>query len=204
MKNYYLLFLLLTSLSSFVKAQKSSEISVGVGDGSLYEMMFSFEKLVFDIIPQSVVFEHNFREDVNVDTPYIFVDYRYQVSNRLTVGGQVGYFAYSGTTTETTKQGTIYEIYDIDRSVFTIMPTLDYSYLKRNKFNFYGSFKFGVGITSSEVKGRLDHLKDGEESNVMAVYQINPIGISYGERVKVFAEGGIGISVVNAGLRFKF
>lgn len=202
MRKYFnvLLFTILTHYN--VNAQERGELSIGVGDGIAYEFFFEFESIVSHLVP-SMISGHSFTEDVSVNTPYLFLDYRKPLSDRLKVGGQIGYYAYNGTTTEYSVGQTVYDVYDVKKSVFVLMPGIDYSYIQRNKFRFYGNLMLGIGIASSEVNGTMDRSKRGEENNVLFAFQVNPIGLSYGDQFKVFAEGGIGISLVNAGIRFK-
>lgn len=202
MRKYFIVLLFTTLTNLNVKAQESSEISIGIGDGIAYELFFAFEGMVKDLIP-SLVFGHYFTEEVDVSTPYIFVDYRRPVSERMKVGAQIGFYSYKGTTTEYSFPNTVYETYDVKRSMYVIMPGLDFTYLKRNKFKFYGNAIAGIGIATSEARGRTDRARYGEENDVIFAFQVNPIGLSYGENFKVFAEGGLGFSIANVGLRFK-
>ena len=202
MRKYFIVLLFTTLINFNLKAQESSELSVGVGDGFAYEFFYEFEDIISKVF-SSITTGHYFTEDVSVSTPYLFLDYRKPISDRMKIGGQIGYYAYSGTTTEYTFGQSVYEVYDVKKSVFVIMPGLDYTYIQRNKFRLYGNLMAGLGIATSEVNGRMDRLRNGEENNVLFVFQVNPIGLSYGENFMIFAEGGIGISLVNAGLRFK-
>lgn len=202
MRKLLFAFLFTTLINFNLKAQESSEISVGVGDGVTYELFFEFEGLINGLIP-SITKGHYFTEDVSVSTPYIFLDYRRPVSDRMKLGAQIGYYAYKGTSTEYSFNREIYEVYDVKRSAFVIMPGLDYTYYQRNKFKFYGNVMAGVGITNSEAKGTMNTSRYGEDNNVIFAFQVNPIGLSYGENFKFFAEGGLGFSIVNAGIRFK-
>lgn len=199
----YFTVLLFTTLTTFnLTAQEKSELSIGVGDGTAYELFFEFEGLIPSLIP-SIISGHQFSEHVSVSTPYIFIDYRTPISDRLKIGGQIGYYSYKGTTTEHKSGQGIIETYDVSRTMYVLMPGIDYTYIQRRKFRFYGNLMVGIGFATSEARGTVDRSRYGEDNNILFSFQVNPIGISFGDSFKVFAEGGVGISLVNAGIRFK-
>lgn len=187
MRKYLIILLFTTSFFSTLKAQETSELKIGIGDAITFELIFAIEDVFIDI------FSGNHRaSDTTMNFPYVFVDYRYPISDRAKVGLQAGYYSYKGTVTAS---GTTSK-HELKNSAFVLLPGIDYRYLQKNKFKMYGNAMAGVTFINSK--------HDSENySDAIFIFQVNPLGFSYGDNTAVFAELGVGISILNAGLKFK-
>ncbi|QTV06937.1 hypothetical protein [Faecalibacter bovis] len=171
---------LFTTLCHFnVKAQETSELKIGIGDAITFEILSAMENIFTG---------HAGGVDTSMIFPYVFVDYRFPISERSKIGIQAGYYNYNGTINPHGNE--------LKSSAFTLLPGIDYRYLQKNKFKMYGNAMIGVSFLSSKYDG-------DNHSDVIFAFQVNPLGFSYGENTAVFAELGIGISIFNAGLKFK-
>jgi len=194
MKKIIFLLLFLNFLN-FSKAQENSELKIGIGDAGFYDVIFNLENAMMSVIDQ--IFTGNHRvSNVDMDFPLLFVDYRLPISDRMKVGGQFGYFGYSGTSSTYNSQNILIQQHDINSSIFILMPGLDYRYYQRNKFKLYGNIMVGVAFTNYKFDNDSD-------SDANFIFQINPLGVSFGDRTAFFAELGLGISLANAGVKFK-
>lgn len=123
------------------------------------------------------------------------VAYRYRLTNRLSVGGSIG---YSRSKVNVFKQTTLSERRTIND--FIVMPELEYSYVKTGIIDFYGSTAAGIMVSREKSS-----LQSKKLTNTGFVYQFSPVGIRVGHRLAAFAELGIGIKgYVNAGISYKF
>lgn len=176
-------------------SQESSEIKIGIGDATTFEALFDLENIVVDIF--DAIFTGNTHQShLSMDFPYLFVDYRFPLSNKVKIGAQVGYFGYSGTTQTFNRENFLIDQKDVKNSIVTFMPGLDYRYFERNKFKMYGNVMLGLAFISTKYDG-------DKESDTNFIYQINPIGFSYGDNTSIFAEFGLGVSIANLGVKFK-
>ena len=127
--------------------------------------------------------------------PYIFAEYRYPVSEIVQVGLQVGYSNLKWTTTYYDADGTYAD--ESNYSYFLVMPGAEIRYVQREKMKLYGNFMIGVATVKHD-------LQEDTYKNSGMIFQLNPIGISYGDRIAGFAEMGVGFSLFNAGVKFNF
>ena len=179
---------LFTTLSHFnLKAQETSELKIGIGDAATFEVLFAMENVFVEIFTG-----HVGDIDTEMNFPYVFIDYRFPISDRSKIGLQAGYYSYNGIVNRANETLR----YEIKNSAFTLLPGIDYRYLQKNKFKMYGNAMIGVSFLSTKYEG-------SKNSDAIFIFQINPVGISYGDKTAVFAELGLGISVFNAGLKFK-
>lgn len=191
-----LLSMIISSMSIFacqqLKAQ--SQLKVGLGDGAIYNGLFNFADDIGSVMG-AIFTGHDFKSDTKVSVPYIFVDYRYSLSDKVSIGAQLGYMGLQSKIKVFEKNGDLLSDVKTNSSIFIVMPGIDVRYFKINKFKMYGNLMAGMSFSSSKVEGET-------ESDSGFVFQFNPVGFSYGESTAVFLEAGVGASIFNGGVRF--
>lgn len=120
-------------------------------------------------------------------TPHISVSYRYHMTPRFLIGGDVG---FQSITWKPDRGSTKFT---------TIMPLAEFYYLNKPKVKLYGNAMVGLGIGS---------FKDSEgeiTSGAFPSFQLNPIGVRVGRNYAGFAEIGAGAKgIFSAGFSAKF
>ncbi|WP_223609602.1 porin family protein, partial [Chryseobacterium sp. OSA05B] len=162
--------------SATVKAQTGKhEIRIGYSEGSSVKL----KEDVLEVFTNAIV--SALLPDVN---PYVQKDskqlgvfglgYRNQITDRLKVGGDLGYMKSEQTFVP--KAATTNTMGDIKKTqhLFIAMPVIEYSYIKTPWLNFYGSAAAGVNLTSSTERKNGQTAKD---SKVGFAYQVSPAGL---------------------------
>ncbi len=116
--------------------------------------------------------------------------YRYHVSPRVNVGLDLGYMQFDAD----------YELKkDNDRQSGTrktnfvlILPTAEYAYMNKRKVQLYGNASVGLATLSGKSSVGASANNDKDYSSTVFAFQVNPIGVRYGERFGGFAELGFG------------
>lgn len=133
------------------------------------------------------------------------LEYAYHTSDNIAWGLVAGYSANKSTY----KSG--YENINYRRESFRqyyfVMPTLRYTWLQKERINFYSSI--GVGLCLRNEKNTpLDD--DGNsityDNDFLPAFQVTPIGFEAGgESIKFFADLGVGNKgLLHAGVRYRF
>lgn len=123
--------------------------------------------------------------------PYFSIDALYHFNTRWSVGLNTGY------------AGCVWKIVDKDTRVVNSETHLDfipvtavgrYNYLYRPKVKLYGSMEAGALLFA------------GDDFGVTANFQINPIGVEFGQKFFGMAELGIGLNYVGCrlGMGYRF
>lgn len=142
--------------------------------------------------------DYSIKRDGGSSLPGLWgIGYRYYVSPRFSVGLDMGFMKYSASYTlkkaDDKRQG------ERKTNFIVALPTAEYSYLNKQKVQLYGNI--GVGITS--VSGHSTVSRDGDLHDYSATtvaFQLNPIGVRFGQRFGGFAELGFGFKgIVTAG-----
>lgn len=190
--------------SGTVKAQSDKhEIRIGYSEGSSLKLKDDVldgfvNALVSAIIPDANAYVQKDSKQTGV----FGLGYRNQITDRLKVGGDLGYmkseqiFGPKAATTNNTN--------DVKKTqhVFIAMPVVEYSYIKTPWLNFYGSAAAGVNLTSSTERKNGQNAKD---SKVGFAYQVNPAGLRVGKKLAGFAEVGYGNKgIITAGISYGF
>lgn len=194
MKTKIYFFILLTLFSGALYSQETHELKIGVGDSS---MLTSSNQIVnaFENFFSAILLMGTSEDDYKVKTPYLFADYRYPLSETVKIGLQVGFGSVENNKTSTYIDGSQLSK-KFTYNYFTVMPGIDVRYFKKNLFTMYGNANLGVSFTTVKDSN------NEKESTTGFSFQINPVGLSYGDKIAGFIEGGIGISFVNAGIKF--
>jgi len=196
MKRIILTTFTLISVLAVSKVSAQNQLKIGIGDGMIYNDIFEITDGITDIMG-NIFTNQNYHTDTDVSVPYLFVDYRFSLSETVNLGAQVGYLGLKSTTTVHDTDGNKLSEANTKSNVILVMPAIDVRYFKANKFKMYGNLMAGVGFTTSTSDGESD-------SGSGFVFQVNPIGLSYGEKTSVFLEAGIGASIFNGGVSFTF
>lgn len=190
--------------SATVKAQTGKhEIRIGYSEGSSLKLKDEFlggfaNAIVSAIVPDANAYVQKDNKQLGV----FGVGYRNQITDRLKVGGDLGYMKSEQTLGP--KAATTKNTDDIKKTqhLFIAMPVIEYSYIKTPWLNFYGSAAAGVNIISSTER------KNGQtakESKVGFAYQVSPAGLRVGKKLAGFAEVGYGNKgIVTAGISYGF
>ncbi|TWF42951.1 hypothetical protein FHW36_102713 [Chitinophaga polysaccharea] len=124
--------------------------------------------------------------------------YRFQLTKHIKLGADV---AYQLARTEIKTQ----ESADIEKyktNYFIILPTIQFSYIKTNLLDFYGSAATGAYMSSSQ---RISAEKSAQRSKFDFAYQVNPVGLRVGRKLGGFVELGFGTKgFATAGISYKF
>lgn len=152
------------------------EIRASVSDGftlTVGSALFSV------IIPRTI--------DEVSSTPYLSASYRYHISPRFLVGGDVGFQSVSWKP-------------DMGSTSFTtIMPLAEYYYLNKPNVKLYGNAMVGLGL------GSFTGSTEGTTSGAFPSFQLNPIGVRIGKNYGGFLEVGAGLKgIFSAGFSAKF
>lgn len=125
--------------------------------------------------------------------------YRYHI-NKFGLGLDLGYSTAKEELYKKAKDTKPFETSNIKR--YFAMPTISYSYYKRNAIELYGAASAGAIYQTTKKD-----VKDAKTKNeTLFAYQVTPIGLRIGsETIGAFVELGYGQKgIVNAGLSFKF
>ncbi len=187
------LFFFFAFFSFLLYKPQQQSIKMGVGDNFLLQAAIQFTDLTSNFV--SIIFGDGYQESrIKTSVPYVFADYRYPVSEIVSVGAQVGY-------TDFTRHLTYYEDTTTTEAVryqyFVLMPGAEVRYRQRDKLKMYGNFMMGVASIKSSSS-------TANDSGLGFAFQLNPFGVSYGDRIAGFAEVGIGYSLFQAGIKFSF
>lgn len=135
------------------------------------------------------------REDNNAFSDVWSVGYRYYVNPRFNVGGDISYMRNK--TDYTLTKGTDVRQGERQNNFYMVMPTAEYLYMNRPKVQLYGNL--GVGVLS--LSGHSTVTTDRHDYSATTVaFQVNPIGVRFGQRFGGFAELGFGLKgILTAG-----
>lgn len=116
--------------------------------------------------------------------------YRYHVTPRFNVGLDLGYMQFKADY-ELKKEGDVQEGTRKTNFVL-ILPSAEYAYMSKRKVRLYGNASAGVTTLSGTSSVGAAANNDKDYSSTVFAFQINPIGVRYGERFGGFAELGFG------------
>jgi hypothetical protein len=131
----------------------------------------------------------------------INVSYARTVARRVQVGITGTYVRESTTITYT--NSTPASVREDRAETRAIMPLIGFIWMQSEKYSLYSNYMVGVNFWK-ETRAYGD-LPVQEKRETREAYQLNVIGMTYGGRLKGFAEFGVGIAgVVNAGMAIDF
>lgn len=130
---------------------------------------------------------------------FLEAGYRYQISDRFKVGADVGFMNENRTVTYTKNGTTKADTTKSTTRYVTVLPNVQFSYIKTAIIDFYGSASVGVIFAQTSYKNM-----NTRGNNTGFAFQVNPVGIRVGKKLGGFLEAGFGYKgLINAGLSLK-
>lgn len=171
-----------------VYAQQKQTIYAGYGIGTHNEIIDAFT----DITVASLTLSNT---DFKDHSGTFFVGYRYQIKERMELGGVLAYEHASSTTSQDGQS------YDLNQHNYAIMADFRYNYTKSEKLKLFSEVSAGVSILQNKVSGAMEDT----DSNVDLGFHIDAFGISYGRTIAPFLAIGYGYKgLVNLGVQARF
>lgn len=169
--------------------QGMSEIRLQVSDGFPLALINSLTIGLSDAF-SSAFSDYTIKREGESSVPGLWgIAYRYYVTPRFSVGLDAGYMQYSASyslkKSDDEREG------ERKTKFIVALPTAEYSYLNKEKVQLYGNI--GLGLTS--MSGHSTVSGDGSRYDYSAAsfaFQLNPIGVRFGQRFGGFAELGFG------------
>lgn len=189
------------------------KIDIGFSDGLPIHFTLAWSDIIqsipADIYGKVFIDEDNrYNREGNITKgfPLVFrAHYWNQVSNRIYVGGGLSYL---GTTREKTYQNTSNpsDQFMVKNSYkfILIQGQFRFDYLQRERFRLYG--KAGVGLMSIFYNREENRDHNHSQSTAFGpTFDINPIGLEFGENIGGYLEVGVGVQgFIQGGMFFKF
>ncbi|MDN3694610.1 hypothetical protein QWZ06_21225 [Chryseobacterium tructae] len=90
------------------------------------------------------------------------------------------------------------------QSITSILPKVDYFWLRKNKLGLYSGGSIGVNFTSTTYVNK-NNKKENKDSSTGFGFNVVPIGLRYGGDLSVFVETNIGMKgIAQAGVAYRF
>lgn len=181
------------------------EISFEVNDAIPVSILFAFGDIAEGIVNNLIGNKEKVSSSGN-STPFLSLNYNYFVSEKFAVGMNVGYFSDNSKKTYRDKS-TDELTYTSDKtSLITITPNIKFIYVKKNRFQFYGRALAGVGLKTEKTKVRNStETVSKKDNDPWFIFQVMPIGLSYGGDFAVYGEFGFGVKgLFGLGVRYQF
>lgn len=201
MKKAILIVLFIAGLGSLAQAQLlNTGIEVGYGG-------FTPPMLSGDVKTRAEFFSNQVKGTETVTSTGAFHAAVYTKVWKLTVGVEGSYesmmvknqFTYSsGNSTVGGEQKT-------NHNYWTAMARVQWNWWSAPRFKLYGGLALGTyGVTSKLKENNSNETPDTKTSYEATAYQVTAVGISVGNKISVFLEGGYGyLGLVDGGVRFK-
>lgn len=190
MKNLFLkiIFLVLLSFTGYGQDEGKSQIGISAG-------ILPTEDIINETLVRFVdLFFPNHRH-VSVDNVSVFGSYKYFVSEKIAVGGTIGYNSRAKPFNYENWDRRYYGI-----KLMTLAGEGSFYYLKNRNFDLYALGGMGCFIvTSGNYNNRYSNY-----DNFGLTVQLTPIGVRFGRKFGGFAELGYGYKgLVNMGVSVK-
>jgi hypothetical protein len=166
----------------FPKVLKN-EISFGLGRGTLFE-----------IPPPPLPW--GLRTEKKAITPVIFVSYMYETTKRFSFGGMLFYQKIKGIT-----KGIVGTTEETEKFIGILVKVRGYYY---NGEKLKLSRELGGGLVEWNER---EQTREGvvEWKEIEPIFQITPLGISYGKNLSFFFRVGLGPEgIINGGISYRF
>lgn len=203
--SFLLLFLVNQTKAQEVQDFSQNEIRVIVGDGLPFTVSSGF----FDAFAYTLErLNSNYRRKFDggkSSTPHLGIGYKYYVSERFNIGLDLSFQSSKDNFRFEPRKDDLEEFHSKGKkSLFLIMPTIEYIYMNRPKTKLYGNIKGGIAFIHKEEKFDSNQ-EDTDYSDQVGALQINPIGFRYGKDIGGFIEVGVGFqSIFAIGFSAKF
>ncbi|MEJ5102164.1 hypothetical protein [Chryseobacterium sp. MYb328] len=90
------------------------------------------------------------------------------------------------------------------QNITSILPKIDYFWLRKNKLGLYSGGSIGVNFASTTYVNK-DTKKENKDSSTGFGFNVVPIGLRYGGDLSVFVETNIGMKgIAQAGVSYRF
>lgn len=172
-----------------------NELSLSYGVGSLAQFGDGLGEGI------GLVFTNKEYDDGVILGPLSLEYFRHLNNPRLAVGGLLTYSKWdSDVLNRSSKQ----KLGETKRNFFSVMPSIKYYWINKNKFGLYSKAAVGVGFLTNKSKNfELGTSKD--ETNTYFMFQASFIGAEFGSKFRGFVELGVGDQgFAMAGIRYKF
>ncbi|MGO3240609.1 MAG: hypothetical protein ACTIKD_09125 [Sphingobacteriaceae bacterium] len=173
-------------------AQQGSHIYIGYGTATAHEIGDEIEDIIITTATGGIAGTANVKY-----SGAIFAGYRSHLTERLEVGGT---FVFETGSKDVLSQST--KVGSISTNSYAVLAELKYNYIARERFKLHSGV--GAGFAHMRVSTEDDAQMDKEKINNFA-YQVDAIGVTYGNRFSVSLNAGFGYKgIVNAVLAYGF
>ncbi|RUT72211.1 hypothetical protein D0817_00910 [Flavobacterium cupreum] len=184
--------------ATIAKAQdtEKNEIRVGYSDATFIQLGDGFADAFSNAIVSGLS-GVKYKDAKNKTIGMFEAGYRYNINERLKIGGDLSYLK-----SEDTFKASTANAKSVTRNTNYLMglATVEFSYIRTSLLNFYGSG--GLGIISGSIKETGGSYSSNE---VGFAYQINPAGLRVGKKLGAFVELGYGYKgIATAGINYRF
>src|SRR5690606_20456350 len=180
----------LFSQNSF--AQQDNHIYIGYGVASVRSIENALEDLIITTATGGSLTSAN---DKNSGT--IFAGYRNYVSEKLEVGGTVIFERASRDVLSNSEYTG-----SVASNTYAILAELKYNYFNHPRFRLHSGI--GAGLAHSRISTK-DDAKTEKDKVTSFAYQVDAIGVSYGEKFSISLNAGFGYKgIVNAVVAYGF
>lgn len=203
MKNYFLTPFLLLFIFSINKSEARvystcpyPQHEIGVGYGYLSTEQFSI--IIADALSSAIL--QPFTGDNITTKSYQFigpisVNYKFFFKERLSIGAS---FLFSANKIEYSDENNITR--NVKLNTISLMPRLDFYYLRNPKFALYGNIQVGAVVLTSNYNKR----PELNDQGASFAFQVTPIAMRIGRDFGFVLELGIGShGLANAGFSYR-
>jgi hypothetical protein len=207
MKNVFFIALSMTMLyiPCMTRAQTEagmSDLRIQVRDGLPLAFINAFTIGLTDAFSNSFSDWDIKREGESSVSGLWSIGYRYYVAPRFNIGADIGYMKFNADYLLT--KGAEERKGERNTTFLLALPNAEYVYLNKPKVQLYGN----LGLGMIHLSGHSDVAGDGQPYDYSAstfAFQVNPIGVRFGQRFGGFAELGFGLKgIFSAGFSARF
>lgn len=172
------------------------EHEIGVGYGYMSTEQFSI--VLVEALSTGII--SSFTGDSYTTKSYQFIgpisiNYKYFFKEKLSIGGS---FLFSSNKIEYENNKNI--LSNVQLNTFSILPRLDFYYIRNPKFALYGNIGIGAVLMTSQYKTN----KDLNEIGATFAFQVTPLAMRIGREFGFVLELGIGShGLANAGFSYR-
>ncbi|MGH2624929.1 MAG: outer membrane beta-barrel protein [Sphingobacterium sp.] len=190
--------LLVTSVVCFILfsqnsfAQQDNHIYIGYGVASVRSIEDEIENIIITTATGGSLSSTNAK-----NSGTIFAGYRNYVSEKLEIGGTLIFEHASRDILSDSKYSG-----SLASNTYAVLAELKYNYINHPRFRLHSGL--GAGLAHSRISTE-DDVKTEKDQVTDFAYQVDAIGVSYGEKFSVSLNAGFGYrGIVNAVLAYGF
>lgn len=172
-----------------------NELSLSYGFGSIAQLGAGIGEGI------GLIFTNDEYDDGFILGP-ISAEYYYHFNNpKWAVGGVLSYSKWDSDRIDKSSREKISEV---NRSFFSVMPSVKRYWVNKNKFGLYSKVAAGIGFLSRTEK-KMENGEKKDKNGSYFMFQLSAIGVEFGSQFRGFAEAGVGDQgMLIAGVRYKF